>query len=564
MSILNYKPFQRRAVGTGQSTLNPADYGVNIAEADARALMLANPIGNWGEYSGLAGAGAVPNDTGVLHTPAGLTPPAVMPGRNAELANLNTNMPNWVNIPQDWANTPRDPGQQSSWSGAGYSGPLTGRNESLANLNSGTNALATAPTTPTIDASAGYSGSLTGRNEALANLNTGTSPSALTSATDAFSSYLPNSFGTANPLNAGQQFGADFISGLSNAFSGAQPAQNSFASLYNQGGAVYKQEGGTLPGAGVQTEVDDYLYGPDAEAFAYDPNFDTQIANYADWVSQPGNIPPYYSGDTVAAPGASTEDAWVRYEDAAGEMDTITDQLISDYQAQLDPDSELNRQYAQNAANRAGSTYYGAGTPGSARGQYASQVAAQDIYRDRRDAALKGLGAQRSELDAGADLISRVGKEKRDIAQDYINEDIKRWNYYQTLPQQVQEQLLALAAAQTGLAEGQNYQAPELGINVEDSFSELYNQGGPVYRQMGGPVPPGPQAGPPMGQPPMAPPPMQQAPAGIMGDPMAPSPMMMEEPMSEIDRIEEVLQSLVASSDGEITIKRKSKKKGSK
>ena len=328
----------------------------------------------------------------------------------------------------------------------------------------------------------------------------------------------------------------------------------------------------SLPGAGVQTGVDDYLYGPNAQPFTYDINFDQQLANYADWVAQPGNLPQYYTGDTVAAPGETTQDAWARYTDSAGEMDTLTNQLIGDYQAQLDPNSALNQQYAQNAANRAGSTYYGAGTPGSARGQYASQVAAQDIYRDRRDKALTGLGAQRSELDAGADILSRVGKEQRDIGQDYINEDIKRWNYYQTLPQQVQDSLLGASAAATGLAEGQNLQAPEVGIDVQSAFSDLYsNQGGPVYRQMGGPVPPqGPQAGPPMGQPPMTPPPMPPAPmppapAGIMGDPtMGPEPMMMEEPMSEIDRIEEVLQSLVASSDGEITIKRKSKKKGSK
>ena len=328
----------------------------------------------------------------------------------------------------------------------------------------------------------------------------------------------------------------------------------------------YRQTGGVLPGAGVQTEVDDFLYGPDAQPFAYDASFDQQAANYSDWLAQPGNLPQYYTGDTVAAPGATTEDAWARYTDAAGETDTITNQLIGDYQAQLDPNSALNQQYAQNAANRAGSAYFGAGTPGSSRGLYASNVAAQDVYRDRRDTALKGLGSQRGELDAGADILSRVGKEQRDIGQDYINEDIKRWNYYQTLPQQVQEQLLSLSGLQTGLAEGQNFQTPEgFGIDITGSFSDLYNQGGEV---MGGPVPPGPQAGPPMGQPPMAPPPMPPAPmpepAGIMGDPMMEAPMMMEEPMSEIDKIEEVLQSLVASSDGEITIKRKIKKKGSK
>ena len=339
---------------------------------------------------------------------------------------------------------------------------------------------------------------------------------------------------------------------------------------------TYKQAGGSLPGAQVQTATDTFLYGPDAPAFDYNANFDQQAANYAAWASLPGNLPQYYTGDTVAGPGGVTQDAWARYTDAAGEMDTLTNQLIADYQAQLDPDSELNQQYAQNAANRAGSAYYGAGTPGSARGQYASQVAAQDAYRDRRDTALKGLGAQRGELDAGADILSRVGKEQRDIAQDYIDEDIKRWNYYQTLPQQVQEQLLSLSATQTGLAEGQNFQLPgDFGVDITSSFADLYsNQGGEVYRQLGGPIPPqelqGPQGpsmphpgarppGPPM--PPPPPTPMPPAPTGIMGDPMMASPMMIE-PESDIDKIESILADIIASSDGNITIKRKSKKKG--
>ena len=334
---------------------------------------------------------------------------------------------------------------------------------------------------------------------------------------------------------------------------------------------VYRQTGGQLPGQQVQTEVDNELYDPNAAPLDYDPNYDKQLANYADWAAQPGNLPQYYTGNTVAAPGPALEDSWAGYTDAAGKRDTVTDQLVEDYQSQLDPDSELNRQYAENAAARAASAYYGAGTPGSARGQYASQVAAQDIYRDRRDKALAGLGEQRDEFEKGADLIARVGKEQRGIAQDVIDEDIKRYNYYQTLPQQAQDQLLAVSAAQTGVAEGQQYTSPEAGINVTEHYdSDLYeNEGGLIYRQMGGPVPGMPLQGPPGMPPQMAPPPpMPPAPpAGIMGGPemgVVPMGMMMEEPRSEIDKVEMMLQDLVAASDGDITIKRKSKKKGSK
>ena len=332
-----------------------------------------------------------------------------------------------------------------------------------------------------------------------------------------------------------------------------------------------------LPGQSVQAETDSFLYDPDTPAFDYDPNLDQQVANYADWIAQPGNLPQYYVGNTIAAPGPATEDAWARYTDAAGERDTITNQLIADYQDQLDPNSELNQQYAQNAADRAGSAFFGAGTPGSARGLYSSNVAAQDIYRDRRDKALSGLGAQRGELEKGADLISRVGKEQRDIGQENIDADIRRWNYYQNLPQQVQEQLLGASSIQTGLAsEAGIPQLPNFGIEFDSSYGDLYNNeggalGDPMMMQEDPMMMQDPMMDQGMGMDPMAPTaapvgPMAPPAPGIMGPAQmpAPMPMMMEEPKSGIDMIEDVLADIVASSDGDITIKRTSKKKGGK
>ena len=90
---------------------------------------------------------------------------------------------------------------------------------------------------------------------------------------------------------------------------------------------------------------------------------------------------------------------------------------------------------------------------------YASSVAADDAYRTNRDKALAGLGANRSELEKGADLLSRVGKERRTIADEVIDDDIKRWNYYENLPANIRESLLGASAAATGLAEGANYAA---------------------------------------------------------------------------------------------------------
>ena len=103
-------------------------------------------------------------------------------------------------------------------------------------------------------------------------------------------------------------------------------------------------------------------------------------------------------------------------------------------------------------------------------------------------------------------------------------------------------------------------QLPSIGVDLNESFSGLYSnqgglQGGPMMGQQ-----------PQMGQPQMAPQIPMTPPAGIMGDPMMmeDSMMMDEEPQSEIDMIEEKLQAMAMASDGAITVKRKSKKKGSK
>ena len=87
--------------------------------------------------------------------------------------------------------------------------------------------------------------------------------------------------------------------------------------------------------------------------------------------------------------------------------------------------------------------------------------------------------------------------------------------------------------------------------------------GAPMAPGMKPPMPPM-NSGPPMGMAPPAAPPAPK-PMGIMGagEPMdepgimaTDVTMISDEPMSEIDRVEALLEGLVASSDGAITIKR--------
>ena len=289
-----------------------------------------------------------------------------------------------------------------------------------------------------------------------------------------------------------------------------------------------------LPGQQAQSAIESQLYNSGNSQFGFSSDIDEQTQNYADWLTNPANVPQYYTGSTVAGTGPTLDLAHQRYSDVAGQTDTLTNQLVADYQAQLDPNSALNQQTAQNAADRAGSTYFGAGTPGSSRGLYASNLAAQDAYRDQRSSALQGLGAQRPHLTAGADLLRGVGIDQRDIAQDVIDEDIKRFNYAQLTPATIQEQLLSAAA----LSEGADVSATNPWNKVLASpsssgsltFDDLFkNEGGEVK--------------------------------GIMSNPgMSSSVSVTEVDAGDpLSLIEEAIKGIAMASDFEIEIKRKTK-----
>ena len=373
---------------------------------------------------------------------------------------------------------------------------------------------------------------------------------------------------------------------------------------------IYRQEGGTTPGAPTLPS----LPGVDAHE-----NLNTSIAAgsgpsiaegaspeeinkaYIEWASDPSNIPDYYGGATVAEFDPLQLEAFASKEKTAAQLDELNKQQLDYYQDILSGDSEHLQRAADTAAGTVQSGFYGAGTPGSARGQFASNLAAQEAQFGLQQDAITGISGVQDKLTQGADLLGKVGDERRQYVQDVINEDIKRWNFAHPAPQQQWDRLLGLANQLKGMELGtlvdsggnsvpawKNILSSVVGSaggdsNILEQVLSFFNQGGPVYKQAGGMIPPaappGPgmtppappmNSGPPMG---MAPPaaPMAPEPAGIMGasEPMdepgimaTDITMISDEPMSEIDRVEALLEGLVASSDGAITIKRKKKKGG--
>ena len=368
----------------------------------------------------------------------------------------------------------------------------------------------------------------------------------------------------------------------------------------------YKQTGGVIaPGL------------PDIDTSSLDSAYQDVI----DWSADPQNIPQYYTAPTVAQFDPLQTQAQQGYLDASGQFDDLTQQLIGEYQSQLDPNSAINQQLANQATQSSANAFFGAGTPGSARGQYAGALASQDAVRANRQNALNALGAERGNLTGAADIVGQVGKARRDFSQAVTDEDIKRFNYGQLAPQQFADRVLGLAsqkeALEKGLA-GYDVSKPAggggLGIfggllssalggggGIGGLLGSLFNKGGAVYRQDGGPIDPGMDPGmePPMdgGGPEIDPmlqeavaggpvePPMTE-PAGMMdsdpmmdpagpmtppGGPMTPPPGMgtdvtsitavTPEETSEIDKIEGIIKGLAMDNPN---IKVKRKKKGGK
>ena len=322
--------------------------------------------------------------------------------------------------------------------------------------------------------------------------------------------------------------------------------------------------------------------------------YEKDIDSFIKYAGDPRNVPDYYSGSTVAQPGADTNLSREGLRGAADQYDALTGDLLGDYQAQLDPNSAINQQLGQAASVAGNLAGYNSGVLGGLRSQQATQGAARQAIQQNRQNALDKISGLRGDLRGGSDILGEVGRELDSEQQDIINEDIKRFNYAQLSPQQQIDRVLSLLTAKEGLKQGR-FQAPtqdrsggifsnlagdfarKAGGSILDSvFGGFgFNQGGeipgeaPVGDPMMGPgegvdpmmdanMPQDPMAA---GGDPMMSDPMSQDP--MMGDPLAADPMtndMMAEPQSEIDQVASAVEQLIASTGAPLTITRKTVK----
>ena len=110
----------------------------------------------------------------------------------------------------------------------------------------------------------------------------------------------------------------------------------------------YKQTGGVIaPGL------------PDIDT----SSLDTAYQDVIDWSADPQNIPQYYTAPTVAQFDPLQTQAQQGLLDAAGQYDTLTQNQITEYTNQLDPNSAINKQLADQAAQASAGAFFGAGTP---------------------------------------------------------------------------------------------------------------------------------------------------------------------------------------------------------
>ena len=324
--------------------------------------------------------------------------------------------------------------------------------------------------------------------------------------------------------------------------------------------------------------------------------------------------PDYYGGATVAEFDPAQIQGFAQRESAAEEQNRLAREQLARAEGRLDPTSEYSQRIQRQAAQQAAGAFGGAGSFGGLKSQGAVGHGVQTALLDQQRQAEADIAGLSERLTQGAETLGKVGAERRSYVQDVINEDIKRWNFAQLAPQQQRDRVLALASqlkamdlgtvidprSGTSVPAWKNILASAVSSQVGDAAGGILdsiiggigglfsNEGGPVYRQMGGGIM-GPGMEGQMMQDPMMdqgmpsdPMMASQPPVGGIMDPMmqdaamAPEmqggimdPMMQEDPMigmdsmmdinfetSTIDEIEESLAGIPG-----ITVKRKNKSK---
>ena len=228
----------------------------------------------------------------------------------------------------------------------------------------------------------------------------------------------------------------------------------------NMGGPVlHHQTGGTvpatipgavtlphLPGVEAHEAVNTAIAGGNANVVDTTGKTGEQIRLDALAASaNPALQPDYYGGATVAEFDPQQIEAFRQKEQAAKDFNDLTAKRQGVYESYLDPNSAAQQQAQQSAANVTSGAFYGAGTPGSARGAQATSAAAQQAQQNLEARGLAGLQGVQRDLTGGADILADIGAERQAYVQNVINEDIKRWNFAQLSPQNQIDALLAYA-----------------------------------------------------------------------------------------------------------------------
>ena len=328
---------------------------------------------------------------------------------------------------------------------------------------------------------------------------------------------------------------------------------------------IYRQTGG-LAGEVAQQQIEDKIASTGGTSLINTNADFVDVAKEASgYYADTANIPQYYTDSTVAGVNPTLQSGYDTGILASGLHGLTTADLVSQRYDMMDP----NGAYAQNLSDQAiagvNRGWGNTGTLGSARNQLASADAANQAILGNTNTQLDAIAGLRDSYFTPSDRLRNIGEDKRKTEQQIIDEDIKRYNYAQLIPQTQLEK--TLGAAQLGAAAQEGNVFAQSGGGSGDASA--FNEGGTVYANEGmmvdqmeqtamdAPMPEG--NGIMNGMAPEMPMPME-APMG--------APMEMEEEMiPELDRIEMALESLIQASGADVTIKRTTsdkKKKGGK
>ena len=336
---------------------------------------------------------------------------------------------------------------------------------------------------------------------------------------------------------------------------------------------IYRATGGVTPLAGeiaqgqledkIANQAGDPLVNPKA-------SYDDQINSIIDWSGDTANLPQYYGNSTVAGVGDTLQSGFDQGEFASAAQNVINADLLGKRYDMLDTSGDFSRQLTDEAIAGVNKSWGSTGTFGSARHANATASAVTNALLGNANVQLDSIASIRDALSRPSEAMRGIGERERQIAQEVINEDIKRFNYAQLTPQQMTDRILGLITAREGIAAGNVFTQNTQG----GADSSAFHEGGEVYANEGM-----------MMEDPMMPmggqDQMMNEPQGIVGGgmpqdmPMEDAPTMLNEysemgsdmmgmdDMSQIDRIEDTITDMIAATGADITITRTTKK-GSK